>query len=210
MKKLILIATVQCLLSCQNITVNRADKSSEKVLNVAKPSEDTIETISIRKKKSQADYLEILKNYLLKSAEKDPELSAFVNENGAVEIDGSDGNFLSIYPFKDVKIYEKYSDGIIQSGAIVVISNEGGGGGGNVAIIENYLIDDAGGVFLIDSEITNAPKNKYGYEIYITGVEKHSISIHFIYRNEEDGFYAQGKVIPLKCRLIDYKLLVEN
>lgn len=217
MNRLIYIPTFLFLFSCQNGNQNSESKSVDKVtdslnstLNTIENRQSKVENRPTRKNKNQSNYLEILKNYLLKGAEGDPELTALINENGDVEIDRSDGNFLSVYGLKDAQIYEGHWDGQIKSGAIVVITNEGGGGGGNVGVIENYVIDDDGGVSVIDTEITNAPKNKYGYEIYITGISDHYVRINFIFRNENDGFYAQGKVLPLKCKLINYKLQVEN
>ena len=217
MNRLIYIPTFLFLFSCQNGNQNSESKSVDKVtdslnstLNTIENRQSKVENRPTRKNKNQSNYLEILKNYLLKGAEGDPELTAFINENGDVEIDGSDGNFLSIYGLKAAQIYEGRWDNQIKSGAIVVITNEGGGGGGNVGVIENYVIEDDGGVSLIDTEIANAPKNKYGYEIYITEISEDYVRINFIFRNENDGFYAQGKVLPLKCKLINYKLQVEN
>lgn len=155
--------------------------------------------------------IEILKKYLEKSSRNNDEIKkVYTDEDGNLRTDDIDGNFLSIYGLSDAEIFngDLNSDGKPET--IIVITNSGGGGGGNVETTENYLISNNEVISEIDEELINAPKNEYGYNIYLKGIENGFVNIYLIHRNENDGFYSQGREEKLKCKLINNKLKVEN
>lgn len=155
--------------------------------------------------------LENLKKYIEQYSRTSEEIKkVYTDEDGNLRTEDIDGNFLSIYKFNNAEIFNGDLNGDGKSETIIVIANEGAGGGGNIEITENYLISNNTVVSEIDRELINAPENAFGYNIYLTGIENGLVNINFIYRKENDGFYPQGKVEKLKCKLINNKLKVEN
>jgi hypothetical protein len=153
--------------------------------------------------------LKILKEYLEKNSKNDNEIKkVYTDEEGDLNTEDIDGHFLSVYGLSDAEIFSGDLNNDGKSEIIIVITNIGGGAGGNVEIIENYLITNNETVSGIDEELINAPKNEFGYNIYLTGIENGYVNIDFIYRNENDGLYSQGKEEKLKCKLINNKLKV--
>lgn len=177
-------------------------------------SENTVEENNLEvDNRTDADKnaLEILKKYLEKYSKSNNEIKkVYTDEDGNLRTDDIDGNFLSIYGLSDADIFSGDLNNDGQSETIIVITNSGGGGGGNVETTENYLIANSKVITEIDKELLNAPKNQFGYNIYLTGIENGFVNINFIHRNENDGFYAQGKEEKLKCKLVNDKLKVEN
>ena len=179
-----------------------------------KQTEETVEESNqtvVNKTDADKSHLEVLKKYLEKQSRSNDEIKkVYTDEDGNLRTDDIDGNFLSIYGLSDAEIFngDLNSDG--KSETIIVITNSGGGGGGNVETTENYLIANNEVISEIDKELINAPKNEFGYNIYLTGIENGFVNINFIHRNENDGFYSQGREEKLKCKLINNKLKVEN
>jgi hypothetical protein len=179
-----------------------------------KQNEETVEESNqtiVNKTDADKSYLEVLKKYLEKQSRSNDEIKkVYTDEDGNLRTDDIDGNFLSIYGLSDGEIFngDLNSDG--KSETIIVITNQGGGGGGNVETTENYLIANNEVISEFDGELINAPKNEFGYNIYLTGIENGFVNINFIHRNENDGFYSQGREEKLKCKLINNKLKVEN
>lgn len=194
---------------------------SDKIENIFQKEEQTEkqpeETVEeehqtvVNKTDADKSALEILKKYLEKSSKSNDEIKkVYTEEDGNLRTDDIDGNFLSIYGLSDADIFNGDLNNDGKSETIIVITNSGGGGGGNVEITENYLIANNEVISEIDKELINAPKNEFGYNIYLTGIENGYVNINFIYRNEDDGFYSQGKEEKLKCKLINNRLKVEN
>lgn len=194
---------------------------SDKIENIFQKEEQTEkqpeETVEeehqtvVNKTDADKSALEILKKYLEKSSRSNDEIKkVYIDEDGNLRTDDIDGNFLSIYGLSDADIFNGDLNNNGKSETIIVITNSGGGGGGNVEITENYLIANNEVISEIDKELINAPKNEFGYNIYLIGIENGYVNINFIYRNEDDGFYSQGKEEKLKCKLINNKLKVEN
>ena len=172
---------------------------------VIKTNIDTIENLK---------YIDLLKEHLKEEWKKidnpsgdSTKVGSMKEEDGGLMIRDLDGNWLSHYYGPEVFKGDIDNNGI--SEIIIVILNSGGGGGGNIEIPENYLIVD-NVVTQIGGELINPPKNEFGYSYYLKGMEERYIIIDFVFRNENDGFYAQGESIKLKCRLTENKLEVVN
>ena len=194
---------------------------SDKIENVfqkeeltEKQTQETVEEDNqtvFNKTDTDESALQILKKYLEENSRADDVIKkVYTDEDGNLRTDDIDGNFLSIYRLSDVEIFSGDLDSDGKSETIIVITNSGGGGGGNIETIENYLIANNKVISEIDKELINAPKNEFGYNIYLTGIENGFVNINFIHRNENDGFYSQGREEKLKCKLINNKLKVEN
>ncbi|WP_268222972.1 hypothetical protein [Sinomicrobium oceani] len=173
-----------------------SDKIGE-IFNEQKGTDQKQNVITGAKKKS---YLEIFKKYIGEG---------YIDEDGNLRIDDDEGNFLSIYDLNNVQIFEGDINNDDKSEAILHLANSGGGAGGNVEIIEDYLIAGNQVVSIINKELIDAPKTEFGYNVYISGIENDYVVIDFILRNENDGFYASGKIRNLKCKLIGNRLKVE-
>lgn len=183
-----------------SLTKDTINNDTEEVLNTDLP-----------KSENNKHYLEILKKYLEEISKNNDEIKkVFTTEDGDLRTEDIDGNFLSVYGLSDAEIFsgDVNSDG--NSETIIVVTNSGGGGGGNIELTENYLIVNDKVVSEIDKELINAPENEFGYNIYLTGIKDGYVNINFIFRNENDGFYSQGKEEKLKCKLVNNKLQVEN
>lgn len=179
----------------------------ENIFNKEKQTEKQVEEsveednkVVVNRTDADKNALEILKKFL----------GGYITEDGDLRIDDEDGNFLSIYDLNDAEIFNGDLNDDGNSETIIVVTNSGGGGGGNIETTENYLIANNKVISEIDKELINAPKNQFGYNIYLTGIANGFVNINFIYRNENDGFYSQGKEEKLKCKLINNKLKVEN
>jgi hypothetical protein len=166
---------------------------------------DTIESLK---------YIDLLKEHIKKEWRKidnpsgdSTKVGSMKEEDGGLMIRDLDGNWLSHYYEPEVFKGDIDNNGI--SEIIIVILNSGGGAGGNIEIPENYLIVD-NVVTQIGGELINPPKNEFGYSYYLKGIEEGRIIIDFVFKNENDGFYAQGESIKLKCRLTENKLEVVN
>lgn len=156
-------------------------------------------------------YLEILKKYLEKISKKNNEIKkVYINEDGNLRTEDIDGNKLSVYGLIEAEIFSGDVNNDAKSETIISITNSGGGGGGNIETVENYLIVNDKVVSEINMNLINAPENEFGYSVYLSGIKDGYVMADFIYKNEEDGFYAQGKKEKLKCKLVDNKLKVEN
>lgn len=194
---------------------------SDKIENIFQENEEEEEEEEegIKENNSEAVYrtdadkksLEILKKYLERSySDSDEIIKVYTDENGDLITQDVDGNILSVYELSNAEIFSGDLNSNGNSETIIVITNIGGGGGGNVELTENYLIENNKVISEINKELINAPKNKFGYNIYLKGIENGFVNINFIHRNENDGFYSQGKEENLKCRLVGNKLKVEN
>lgn len=163
----------------------------------------------LNQSKNEKYYLEILKKYLEK-INKNDEVKVYINENGDLRIEDFEGNFLSIYGLSHAEIFSGDINNDDKSESLIQISNSGGGGGGNIVLSEIYLINNEEVVSEIDQELINPPKNEFGYSINLIGIENDYVIIDFIFRNENDNFYAMGKVDKIKCQLINNKFRVVN
>ena len=211
MKTIFYISIILSLYSCERTRSNESETVMTALDNqdITNKNGKEIKSPNFAKSKSDKYYLEALRKYLETSVANDNGVTAHINENGDLTTEDIDGNFLSVYGLRAAEIYTGNVNGKSKPRAIVVIANVGGGGGGNIELEENYLVGDNGDVTSIDTKLVNAPKNKYGYTIYITGIEDGYILVSLTFRDKNDGFYAQGKVETYRCTLVDNQLKIK-
>lgn len=177
---------------------------------IEEPTEENNNEV-VNRTDSDNKILELLKDHLIKQSNINEEVNkVYINSDGDLQMDDKNGNFLSVYGLKQAEIFSGDVNNDNNTESIIVVVNSGGGGGGNIEIVENYLFTKNNDILEIDKNLINAPKNKFGYNIYLTGIENDFVIVNFVYRNEEDGFYAQGKEVKLRCKMVDNKLVVKN
>ena len=210
-----------CLLSCESKNGGsvKETKTEKKFNEASAANKDTVingiakedRIADLPKAKNNKYYVNTLKKHLEKISANNVEIkNIYTDKEGDLRTDDIDGNFLSVYGLSEAEIFNGDVNEDGKSETIIVIANSGGGGGGNVEMLENYLIVNDTVVSRIDDELNNAPKNKFGYNIYLREIRDGYVLIDFVLKNENDVVYSRGKEEKLKCRLINNKLMVEN